>query len=138
MATKINRVVTDDSADRSAADRGFAVERGPGWLFLRVGDIAGDARGSLADSVWQTIREHGASRVVLELDRLTKVDDVLGDAIGRIGSRVRDAGGLVRLCGLSPVQLTGLRRCPEAASVPHFETRSEAVGAPRTGGGRCE
>ncbi|MBM4021369.1 MAG: STAS domain-containing protein [Planctomycetes bacterium] len=138
MATKVTRVVTEECLDRPSCGSGLTVERGPGWLFLRVGDVTGSECRTLADAVWQTIREHGASRVVLELDRVTKVDAALGDAIAAIGGRVRDAGGLIRLCGLSPPQLSGLQRCPEVAAVPHFETRSEAVGGPQVGGSRCE
>ena len=76
----------------------------------------------------ETIREHGASRVVLELDHVDTIDEALGGAIGEIGTRVRDAGGLIRICGLSEPKLSRLRSVVAAASVPHFDTRSDAVG----------
>lgn len=117
---------------------GLAIERGPDWLFVQVGDVDDGRAGRLADSVWETIREHGASRVVLELDRVETVDEALGDAIAEIGSRVRDAGGLIRICGLTPTKLSRLRSVPAVSGVPHFESRSAAVGTRRCGAGTCE
>lgn len=117
---------------------GLGIERGPDWLFVQVCDVGEQRAGRLAESVWEAIREHGASRVVLELDRVETVDESLGDAIVEIGTRVRDAGGLIRICGLSPTKLSRLRRVPAVNTVPHFDTRSEAVGPRRCGTGACE
>lgn len=117
---------------------GLEIERGPDWLFVQVGDVGGEHAGRLADSVWETIQEHGASRVVLELDRVKTVDESLGDAIAEIGERVRDAGGLIRICGLSPSELSRLESVPAVRAVPHFDSRSEAVGTRRCGAGACE
>lgn len=126
-------MTTDIEAARVQGGRGRAgvaleVERGPDWLFVRV---AGGPTGGSADltaSVWETIREHGASRVVLELDHIDMIDEALGGVIGELGTRVRDAGGLIRICGLTEPKLTRLRRVAAAASVPHFDTRGDAVG----------
>jgi hypothetical protein len=109
------------------------VERGPDWLFVKVaGNAAGDAE-DLTRCVWETIREHGASRVVLELDHVDTVDEALGCVIGEIGMRVRDAGGLIRICGLTQPELSQLRSVAAAARVPHFDTRSDAVGGREAG-----
>lgn len=113
--------------DRQAAT--VAVERGPDWLFVRMTGGAVAGQGDLTTCLWDVIREHGASRVVLELDHVETIDEALGGAIGEIGTRVRDAGGLIRICGLSEPKLSRLRRVAAAARVPHFVTRSEAVGA---------
>jgi hypothetical protein len=113
------------------------VERGPGWLFVRVPNAAASGD-DLASEVWETIREHSASRVVLELDRVETIDASLGNSIAAIGALVRDAGGLIRICGLTGPKLARLERLPVAAAVPHFETRSEAVGPHRNGSGPCE
>lgn len=120
-------------APRAQVGRGehepaIEVERGPDWLFVRVAGGAVAGQGELTRSVWETIREHGASRVVLELDHVDTIDEALGGAIGEIGTRVRDAGGLIRICGLSEPKLSRLRSVAAAASVPHFDTRSDAVG----------
>lgn len=129
MTTSIDSRPTAAEAARPTPSLG--IERGPDWLFVRVTD--GDRGPRLADTIWETIREHHASRVVLELDRVGHVDESLGDAIADIGTRVRDAGGLIRICGLSAPQLSRLRRDGTAAAVPHFACRSEAVG-PRSFG----
>ena len=136
MATRIGAA----PAAREGRGRapGLAIERGPDWLFVQVGDGDDVRAGRLADSVWETIREHGASRVVLELDRVETVDEALGDAIAEISARVRDAGGLIRICGLTPTKLSRLRSVPAGGAVPHFENRSEAVGTRRCGAGTCE
>jgi len=128
------------AADPTAAVRrgwDLAVERGPDWLFVRLED-APAARSDglkLTEAVWDMIREHHASRVVLELDRVEAVDDQLLDAISEIGTRVRREGGLIRTCGLSQANRDRLEGAA-AGGVPHFGTRSEAVGT--RCGGRCE
>jgi len=116
----------------------LGVERGPDWLFVRLDPVEDRQRARLAESVWETIQAHGASRVVLELDRVQAVNEPLRAAIAEIGSRLRDAGGLVRICGLSEAELSKLRSLPAAAAVPHFGSRAEAVGSRQTGAGACE
>ena len=114
-------------------DWDVAVERGPDWLFLRFengGDGAAD--GSLTERLLGTIRANGAHRVVLELDRVESIDDALLDAITTVGSHVRGDGGLIRVCGLSEGNLRRLRRSAPGSDLPHFESRSAAVG-PRCG-----
>lgn len=111
---------------------GFRVERGPDWVFVCL-DGATASRADLADGICRIVRESMAHRVVLELDGIDAVDERLARAIERIGTRVRDDGGLVRICGLSGDNLTRLRAVSPAALVPHFESRAAAVG----GGGRC-
>ncbi|NCX99990.1 MAG: hypothetical protein EBX35_15805 [Planctomycetia bacterium] len=113
---------------RGGRESSIEVERGPDWLFVRVAGAAFAGQGELTRSVWEAIREHGASRVVLELDHVDTIDEALGGAIGEIGTRVRDAGGLIRICGLSEPKLARLRSVAAAAGVPHFDTRSDAVG----------
>lgn len=135
MATRVGAETKARGCDRGP---GLEIERGPDWLFVGVADV-GDERGDhLADSVWEVIREHGASRVVLELDRVEIVDAALGAAIAEIGTRVRGAGGLIRICGLSPTKLSRLRSVPAVSGVPHFGSRSEAVGTRRCGASACE
>ena len=94
---------------RRRHDWGVAVERGPDWLFLRLhDDESGSSAGNrqpLAERLWSMIRVNRAHRVVLELDRVEAVDDMLIGAIADVGTRVRDDGGLVRVCGLSKPNL---------------------------------
>jgi MFS superfamily sulfate permease-like transporter len=108
-----------------------AVERGPDWLFVRIeSPVTGGEEGPdghLAERIWATIREHHAHRVVLELDRVQAIDDEIVGAIADIGDRVRDDGGLIRVCGLSQPNLSKLRSSGPAAKVPHFDSRTAAV-----------
>ena len=111
-----------------------SIERGPDWLFVRL--QAGGAIGAgpaLADRLLSVIREHHAHRVVLELDRVDGVDDSLLGALTKVGSRIRDDGGLIRVCGLSTSNLERLKSTGCADTLPHFESRCAAVG-PRCGG----
>jgi hypothetical protein len=126
-------------AAQPVGDRGerweLAAERGPGWLFVRLESLP-EARGKeqLVEAIWGMIREHHASRVVIELDRVPAFDDNLLGAIAEIGSRVRNQGGLIRACGLPA---TGHRseQLTAATAVPCFGTRSEAVGTRGSGAG---
>lgn len=123
-----NSEATPAMSGRVRQEPSIEVERGPDWLFVRVAGKADTGQADLTASVWETIREHGASRVVLELDHVETIDEAFGGAIGEIGTRVRDAGGLIRICGLSEPQLSRLRSVAAASRVPHFDTRSDAVG----------
>lgn len=138
MATRLQAVRAEPTTDHTGA-WSLAVERGPDWLFVRVESdptTTGPAS-SLADTIWGMIREHHASRVVLELDRVDAIDEPLIGAIAEVGTRVRREGGLIRACGLSQPNLDRLKLTP-ATAVPHFGTRSEAVGTRCCGSGSCE
>ena len=113
------------------------IERGPDWLFVR---LEGDARRTavspepaLADGIWEALQENHAHRVLLELDQIDAIDDDLIATITSLASRIRSAGGLMRLCGLSEVDLRTLR-ARGGANVAHFDSRAAAVGAPRQAG----
>ncbi len=117
----------------SAGGWAVAVERGPDWLFLRLERGDAVASGSaLADRLLDVIRVNHAHRVVVECDRVDAVDDAILDAIAAVGSRVRDDGGLIRVCGLSAGGVRRLRSSDQASDIPHFESRSAAIG-PRAG-----
>jgi hypothetical protein len=120
------------NAAQPASDRGeqweLAAERGPDWLFVRL-ESPSQARGKeqLVDAIWGMIREHHASRVVIELDRVPALNDDLLGAIAEIGTRVRSEGGLIRACGLTAAEHRS-EQLTAATAVPCFGTRSEAVG----------
>jgi anti-anti-sigma regulatory factor len=121
---------------RGAAPPGgwdIAVERGPDWLFLRLERGGGQGmQRPLADQLMQLIRVNHAHRVVVEFDGVDPLDDALVDAIAVVGSRVRDEGGLIRVCGLSAGGVRRLESSDQAGDIPHFESRSAAEG-PRSG-----
>ncbi len=129
--------VADPHATQARAGRGqLHIERGPDWLFVRLdGDHcrAGRPEPALADGIWEALQENHAHRVLLEFDQVAAIDDDLIATITALASRIRSAGGLMRLCGLSEVDLRMLR-ARGGANVAHFASRAAAVGAPRQAG----
>lgn len=127
--------VESAEAHGSAPSGGWdvAVERGPDWLFLRLERGGGSqVQRPLAERLMQIIRVNHAHRVVLEFDGVEPLDDAILDAIAVVGSRVRDQSGLIRVCGLSAGGVRRLESSDQAGDIPHFESRSAAVG-PRSG-----
>jgi anti-anti-sigma regulatory factor len=137
LSTDSPVAVADPPEIQSQAGRGqLRVERGPDWLFVRLdGDLcrAGRPEPALADGIWEALQENHAHRVLLEFDQVEAIDDDLIATITALASRVRSAGGLMRLCGLSEVDLRTLR-ARGGANVAHFPSRAAAVGAPRQAG----
>ena len=125
-----------------AQDRDWELkaERGPDWLFVRLeaGPPAAGIETDLTESIWGMICEHHANRVVLEFEGVRQIDESVLGTIAEIGMRIRDAGGLVRICGLSQATLPRLQRGASPAAVPCFRTRSEAIGPRQCSGGQCE
>ena len=144
MATSIQTTTAGRSAAANRRDAirptdwELSAERGPGWLFVRLDAVPKDTVGSsnLTQSIWEMIREHHAHRVVLELEGVERIDDSLLCAITEIGTRMRDAGGLVRVCGCS--ESPRERTATTTAGVPWFGSRAEAVGTRPCPEGRCE
>lgn len=139
MGTSRQAAPRSDLATGTGRSWELAAERGPDWLFVRLESASpeADQRDDLADAIWAMIREHHANRVVLELDQIDAIDEPLIGAIAEIGTRVRREGGLIRACGLSQLNLERLEKTA-SSGVPHFGTRSEAVGTPGCGCGTCE
>lgn len=139
MLTKTSTVAAGRPNATRAREWELTAERGPDWLFVRIqtdGRVAPPAA-DVVESIWEMIQEHSAGRVVLEFDGIDRVDASLLGIIGEIGSRMRDAGGLMRVCGLSQSQLS-LHRQSDAAGVPCYHSRIEAVGPRPCPEGRCE
>lgn len=110
------------------------IERGPDWLFVRLdGDARRTSEPALSDGIWDALQENHAHRVLLELDEVDGVDDDLIAMITTLAGRIRSAGGLMRLCGLSEIDVRTLR-ARGAANVAHFDSRAEAIGAPKHAG----
>ena len=80
------------------------VERGPGWLFIRVRNIDPDCPGcsALADRVWAILQQHLTYRVVLEMDEVETLPRPLVAELVRLQRRIRDHDGVIRLSGVSP------------------------------------
>src|SRR6476620_10583027 len=85
------------------------VERGPDWLFLRLHAPPKSADDSLADTVWQTMQQHFAKRVVLEMDDLKLLPSRLIGQLVLLHKRICTNGGTLRVCGLSDASQAALR-----------------------------
>ncbi len=108
------------------------VEQGPEWLFVRLAPpVAGRPRrgGDLGQGIWELVREHGAVRVVVELDGIESIDEALLDGLAAVGERLARQGGFTRLCGLSGDNLAFYEACRSVEHLPHFSCRREAVAA---------
>jgi anti-anti-sigma factor len=109
------------------------VERGPDWLFVRVGaPVDGECDvSSMAESIWSVIQQHFVYRVVLECDELAMLDSALIAQLIGLHRRLQKQGGLLRLSGLSDRNQELLRACRLDGLFPQFGNRSQAVLAHR-------
>jgi len=105
------------------------VERGPDWLFIKLGcdaEAAHDASG-LAERIWSLYEQHFAHRLVLECDRVKLLhSDLLAELIA-VHRRVTRHGGVVRVCGLSSLNQQVLHSAHLDNYLHSYATRAEAV-----------
>jgi anti-anti-sigma factor len=79
------------------------VERGPDCLLVRVmcpGDATAEAP-PLAEHLWSLLEQHFVYRLVLDMDQIELLHSYLLGQLVLLDRRVRDHGGMMRLCGLS-------------------------------------
>ena len=109
------------------------VERGPDWLFVRLGVPAeGECDVSLlAESVWSVVKQHFVYRVVLECNELGVLDSAMIAQIVGLHRRLQKQSGVLRLCGLSDKNHELLKACRLDGLFPQFRSRSQAVLAHR-------
>lgn len=134
MAMQFTSTTTAGRPDARHEDAwDLRVERGPEWLFVRLEPASrGTAAvpdGELADGIWATLQEHRARRLVLELDGVRSLDDRLAGLIAELGGRLREDGGMLRICGLSGPHAARLKGRDGADDVAVFASRHEAIGA---------
>jgi anti-anti-sigma regulatory factor len=95
------------------------VERGPDWLFVRPHPPQGnyfEDTSNLAQQLWELMQQGFQNRLVVELDELVILpSDVIGQLI-MLHKRVASAGGVMRICGLSP-------RCEEVLRINRLSER---------------
>jgi len=104
------------------------VERGPDWLFLRVHAPArSSGDGDLADVVWQTMQQHFAKRVVLELNDLKLLHSRVIGQLVLLHKRICTSGGTMRVCGLSDANQAALRATRLDSQLPCYPNRTDAV-----------
>jgi len=107
----------------------IAIDRGPGWLFIRLRppELSADADEGLAAQLWEAIEKHLTYRVVLEMDDVTHVSRELVGQLVMLQERIHKHDGVLRLCRLPrPCQET-LRRSRQGAEFHNYPDRKEAV-----------
>ena len=104
------------------------VERGPGWLLVRVRDLetSGDAA-DLADQLWEIATRHFTYRMVVDLDQLPLLDSQLVGQLLQLQARLAERNGMLRLCGVSPSNRRVLRACNADKHLIPYRTREEAI-----------
>lgn len=104
------------------------VERGPGWLLVRIKSLDGSSpEPPLADELWDLLERHFTYRLVLELDQVSVLNSHLIGQLVRLYRLIRQHDGVMRLCGLSPHNLDVLRICRLDDRFLPYRDREEAV-----------
>jgi anti-anti-sigma factor len=104
------------------------VERGPGWLLVKIKSLDRDAtEPPLAEGLWDLLERHFTYRVVLELDQVSLLNSHLVGQLVQLYRRIRQHDGVMRLCGLSPHNLDVLRTCRLDDRFLPYRDREEAV-----------
>jgi anti-anti-sigma regulatory factor len=109
------------------------VERGPGWLFVRLNSAPEGwwQAPPLAECIWSLLEQHFVYRVVLECEQLPRLTSSLVAQLQLLWRRIDGRGGVMRLCGLSTANQELLDRCGLAQRFPHYQAREDAVLANR-------
>ncbi|HUY92404.1 MAG TPA: STAS domain-containing protein [Pirellulales bacterium] len=105
------------------------VERGPDWLLVKLANPAEGIEGwaTLADLISSLSNQHFTYRLVLDCDEVGLLDSALMGQLLLLERRMRDQGGLLRLCGLSEASQQALHQCRLDGRLPHFATRTQAI-----------
>jgi anti-anti-sigma factor len=120
--------------DLVAGGWALEVERGPGWLFVRLNSAPEGwwQAPPLAECIWSLLQQHFVYRVVLECDQLPRLTSGLVAQLLLLRRRIDERGGVMRLCGLSPASHEIIDHCGLAQHFPHYADREEAVLANRS------
>lgn len=107
----------------------LTVDRGPDWLFVRIGPQRQNAVDSppLAECIWRIVEQHFTYRVVLELDELDVLPSYLIGQIVLLHKRLTSRGGVMRICGLSERNQQVLALSRLSSRFPNYSSRGEAV-----------
>ena len=109
------------------------VDRGPDWLFVKV-RVPKRYRGDdppLADLVWEQLQQHFIYRLALELDDVPLMHSYLLGQLLVLRKRILEHDGVMRVCGLSPLNRSVLETHGLDHQIPSYCDRNEAVMASR-------
>ena len=99
------------------------------WLIVRVGRSGPSAASEpeFAQSIWGLAGRHERKRLVLELDGTVSLNSLLVGQLMILHKRAHLSGGTLRLCGLSPENLSILRLMGLTDRFPGYGSRGEAI-----------
>jgi len=104
------------------------VDRGPNWLFVKVGSPGDEADIlCLADQLWALLDRALTYRLVLEMDEIDVLRSLLIGQLVLLQKRIRRHGGMLRLSGVSADNRQVIERCSMADRFPAYRNRVEAV-----------
>ena len=105
------------------------VERGPGWLLVKLGCPDQDASDSppLADELWSLMERHFVYRLVLEMDQVKLLQSYLLGQLVLLNKRIHEHDGVLRVCGLSAFNQEVLERHKLSGRLPVYGNLEEAV-----------
>jgi anti-anti-sigma factor len=104
------------------------VERGPDWLFLRLHAPDRDVDlNDLAETVWNTMQQHFAKRVVLELDDVKFLHSRIIGQLVLLHKRICASSGTMRVSGLNESNQAALRATRLSDHFPCYHSREEAL-----------
>lgn len=109
------------------------VHRGPGWLLVKPHNPDNDSPHPIpfADQLWSLLESHLVYRLVLELNEIRVLDRYLLGQLVQLYRRIRKHSGVMRLCGLSPLNRKILETHGLVDRLPPYEDVEEAVMAVR-------
>lgn len=109
------------------------VERGPDWLIVRLHPSAACDTETfpMAEYVWDLMRQHFATRLVLELDELPLLRSSLIGQLVLLHKRVHSQGGVLRLASLSDSNQSVLAMMRLDDRFPRYRNRHEAIAGNR-------
>lgn len=109
------------------------VERGPGWLFVRLSDVspAAESEPPLAESIVALLRRHFVNRVVLECDGVQQLSGAQVDQLALLREQIDEQEGIMRLAGLTSESVATIEHRGHARLLPSYASREDAIRAYR-------
>ncbi len=110
------------------------VERGPDWLFVKIGgpdsstpSANSQASPPLAEEIWSLLERNFTYRLVLECEELYPLDSECIGQLVLLQKKLAQQGGVMRLCGLREPARQSLTHARLDARMPNFRDRAEAI-----------
>lgn len=112
----------------SSTSWNLEVERGPGWLIIRVHPSGQSCEApEMADRVWSILNTHFVYRLVLEMDEIEILPSHLMGQLVMLQKRVLQHDGALRLCNMRPECQNALRLTRLDQVLPNYENREDAI-----------